>query len=439
MNLNILTAISLPGEGGNSADLAPGADESQFSAVFAELLTTQVANPASNGKVNGEASLDTALTETHDNPLFTGDDLTLPALVGEDEHLSAELWQPLTETGIAAVNRPDDDSDDSLQPVAVQPDDPTLQALYAMLQPLPVATTSLPAVAHHGDSDDDAVAVDALQFSDTGEPLAAVQPNAARATETLVAPESKQASAMTTAPFTVAQQAEQEEATPHSFAKEGHKPLMMSGSSQAASLHAPVSDRPLTAQMSVNDSSSAALSSVGTPLSAGTSATTMTSALAATSPMLNASLGSPEWQQALNQQVLLFQRNGQQSAELRLHPEELGKLHITLNLDDNQAQLHIAAAHGQVRAAVEAAMPQLRQALAESGIQLGQSSVGGDPTPQWQQGQQNQQGQSHTASGEAGTRYAAHNADDTATHTTSAPEALQRMANNASGSVDIFA
>ena len=61
--------------------------------------------------------------------------------------------------------------------------------------------------------------------------------------------------------------------------------------------------------------------------------------------------------QILNQQVLMFHRNGQQSAELRLHPQELGALQITLQLDDKQAQLHIASAHGQVRAAVEAAMP----------------------------------------------------------------------------------
>ena len=76
----------------------------------------------------------------------------------------------------------------------------------------------------------------------------------------------------------------------------------------------------------------------------------------------------------------MFHRNGQQSAELRLHPQELGALQITLKLDDQQAQLHIASAHGQVRAAVEAAMPQLRHALAESGINLGQSSVGGEST-----------------------------------------------------------
>ncbi|HEB0148339.1 TPA: flagellar hook-length control protein FliK, partial [Serratia marcescens] len=151
-------------------------------------------------------------------------------------------------------------------------------------------------------------------------------------------------------------------------------------------------------------------------------------------PQLNAQLGSPEWQQALSQQVLMFHRNGQQSAELRLHPQELGALQITLKLDDQQAQLHIASAHGQVRAAVEAAMPQLRHALAESGINLGQSSVGGESTPQWQQ-----QAQQQASNGQGRASYAEHHGGDAAAaEGVSAPVALQRMASAVNG-VDIFA
>lgn len=106
-------------------------------------------------------------------------------------------------------------------------------------------------------------------------------------------------------------------------------------------------------------------------------------------PVLNAQLGSSEWQQALGQQIMMFNRNGQHSAELRLHPQDLGTLQISLRIDDNQAQLHMASGHSQVRAALEAALPQLRTALADSGIQLGQSSVGSDAQPQWNGSQQN--------------------------------------------------
>ncbi len=59
---------------------------------------------------------------------------------------------------------------------------------------------------------------------------------------------------------------------------------------------------------------------------------------------------SHEWQQTFSQQVMLFTRQGQQSAQLRLHPEELGQVHISLKLDDNQAQLQMVSPHSHVRA-----------------------------------------------------------------------------------------
>ncbi|RLM27221.1 hypothetical protein BIY29_03085 [Brenneria alni] len=112
---------------------------------------------------------------------------------------------------------------------------------------------------------------------------------------------------------------------------------------------------------------------------------------------INAQLGSDEWQQAVSQQVIMFTRNGQQNAELRLHPQELGALQISLKLDDNQASLHLVSANSQVRAAMEAALPQLRTSMAESGISLGQASVGSDASPGWQQQAQQQFQSNHSA------------------------------------------
>ena len=91
---------------------------------------------------------------------------------------------------------------------------------------------------------------------------------------------------------------------------------------------------------------------------------------------LTQEMGTPAWQQALGQQVACFTRNGIQHAELRLHPKELGSLQISLQLKNDQAELHFVSPSHQVRAAIEAAVPHLRTSLAESGIALGQSSVG---------------------------------------------------------------
>ncbi|MEW5558710.1 flagellar hook-length control protein FliK [Enterobacter asburiae] len=87
---------------------------------------------------------------------------------------------------------------------------------------------------------------------------------------------------------------------------------------------------------------------------------------------------APEWKPAVSQQIVMFARNGVQNAEIRLNPEELGSLHITLRLRQDQAQVHVVSEHAQVRHVMEQALPQLRSAMADSGIQLGQASVGAD-------------------------------------------------------------
>lgn len=87
---------------------------------------------------------------------------------------------------------------------------------------------------------------------------------------------------------------------------------------------------------------------------------------------------SPEWQQQLSQQVLIMHHKGIQVAELRLHPQELGNLKISLVIKSVQAEMTFLSGHSQVRTAIEAALPHLKTALAENGISLGESHVGSD-------------------------------------------------------------
>ncbi|HAU5562413.1 TPA: flagellar hook-length control protein FliK [Serratia fonticola] len=169
------------------------------------------------------------------------------------------------------------------------------------------------------------------------------------------------------------------------------------------------------------------------------SSSTLTNSTATTSttpstPMLNAQLGSNEWQQALSQQIVMFSRNGQQNAELRLHPEDLGAIQINLTLDKDQAQLSMVSSHSQVRAALEAALPQLRSALAESGINLGQSNVSSDAFAQSQNYQGQQEGR---RDGQHGSFTLSQDSENEITPI-AVPAALQaRVTGN--GAVDIFA
>lgn len=107
---------------------------------------------------------------------------------------------------------------------------------------------------------------------------------------------------------------------------------------------------------------------------------------------------TPEWKQSVSQHIATFSRNGLHSAEIRLHPEDLGSLQISLRVQQDQAQIHIVSEHAHIRHAMEQAMPQLRTAMAESGIQLGQANVSaeGQPFATGEQGQ-NASGEEHAA------------------------------------------
>lgn len=149
------------------------------------------------------------------------------------------------------------------------------------------------------------------------------------------------------------------------------------------------------------------------------------------SAVLSAPLGSNEWQQTLSQHVTMFTRQGQQSAELCLHPEDLGQVQISLKLDDNNlAQIQMMSPHSHVRQALEAALPTLRTSLAESGIQLGQSSISSESFAGQQQSFSQQQQSSRAGSGNTLTT----EEDEPLI----APASLQSVARG-NGAVDIFA
>jgi len=90
-------------------------------------------------------------------------------------------------------------------------------------------------------------------------------------------------------------------------------------------------------------------------------------------------VGATHWGTELGQQMVVMSSNarqGMQTAELRLDPPDLGPLRVSLNLADGVASASFVSAHASVRQAIEVAIPQLQQALAQAGISLGQTSVG---------------------------------------------------------------
>lgn len=86
-------------------------------------------------------------------------------------------------------------------------------------------------------------------------------------------------------------------------------------------------------------------------------------------------VGTSGWDQAVGQKVVWMAAGAQSSASLTLNPPDLGPLHVALSMANNQATVSFTAAQPEVRQALEAALPKLREMLGDAGIQMGQASV----------------------------------------------------------------
>ncbi|UDM52427.1 flagellar hook-length control protein FliK [Cupriavidus sp. MP-37] len=169
----------------------------------------------------------------------------------------------------------------------------------------------------------------------------------------------------------------------------GHRPDSSLGQHRADPLAAnpgapdsrPAAGQFVSAQAAARAGEAAASSPESTPAVAATLAgqpTPAAAAAAANRPVVAPPLYDSQWPQALSQQMIRLGTQGQQSAELQLNPPDLGPLKVVLNVVNDQAQAQFVSPHQAVRAAVEAALPHLRTALSENGIQLGHTSVGAD-------------------------------------------------------------
>jgi flagellar hook-length control protein FliK len=103
--------------------------------------------------------------------------------------------------------------------------------------------------------------------------------------------------------------------------------------------------------------------------------TTGTASAAAAANALGPQVGTTDWEEALSQKVVFLSNAHSQSAELTLNPKDLGPLQVVLQVADNHAHALFVSQHQQVREAVEAALPKLREAMEANGIGLGSACV----------------------------------------------------------------
>jgi len=334
----------------------------------------------------------------------------LMAALDKPETLSA-LLQPGKSDKALKTEESTSEDNQTAAPVLNSSDMQTLQALFAMLPP--AAAQQPAAIAKNAGSLTDEPAIKGAKQSTLSSLLSSANSAEGDSDKT-----SGKAESLTTA-----------------VGKESPKataaPTLTAAFQQALNQSGKSADKE-------NSSSVPAATITNNVISAASSLVTPTTTSMVTAPasaQLSSQLGSQEWQQALGQQILMFSKNGQQTAELHLHPQDLGSIQISLKLDNDQAQLSMVSNHSQVRAALEAALPQLRTALAENGISLGQSNVSSDAFQQGQSfsGQQEQQRNNHS-----GNTFSLASENDSDVTPIAVPAALQARAAGSSA-VDIFA
>lgn len=92
---------------------------------------------------------------------------------------------------------------------------------------------------------------------------------------------------------------------------------------------------------------------------------------------VEARVGTPRFVDETAQQVTWLARNGIEHAEIRVKPAELGPISVRIEMQNNEAVISFAVTQPETRVAVEDALHRLQEMLAESGISMGETSVGG--------------------------------------------------------------
>lgn len=90
---------------------------------------------------------------------------------------------------------------------------------------------------------------------------------------------------------------------------------------------------------------------------------------------IEAPLPGARFAQELGERVLWISGRQGQLAEIALNPPQLGPLEVRLALTGSEAAAQFYSPHPAVREAIEAALPRLREMLAESGLTLGEAQV----------------------------------------------------------------
>jgi len=85
--------------------------------------------------------------------------------------------------------------------------------------------------------------------------------------------------------------------------------------------------------------------------------------------------GSDEWNRQIGSRIRWMGKVDMATAELKLHPAELGTIEIKITTEDDQTKVSFLTNNAAAKEVIESSMPRLKDLLSSGGLQLSQSDV----------------------------------------------------------------
>lgn len=91
--------------------------------------------------------------------------------------------------------------------------------------------------------------------------------------------------------------------------------------------------------------------------------------------VIPAEISNPEWSTQFSEHIMFLGQQGIKSAVIKLHPEELGPLEISIKVVNNSASINISSHNQEVRQMIDQSLPKLQEMMAEQGLNLSDVNI----------------------------------------------------------------
>lgn len=108
-------------------------------------------------------------------------------------------------------------------------------------------------------------------------------------------------------------------------------------------------------------------------------------------PALTRPLSHPDWNQDMGERIVWMNNRGISSAEIKMNPQNMGPITVRIDMNQDQATIAFTAQNSDVRNALEASIPKLREMLNSQNVNLADVNVSQQSSTSTDSGRSQQQ------------------------------------------------